>query len=362
MRRHLVIAALAGAVMASSIATSPIASGPIAAGPFAAGLIAAVHAAQPTKSRRAVLPKGYTQVDGIVAVVGKRIITRTALVRALAQHGRSQQMVPTEAERPRSDDDMLRQVLDVLIENELVLSAARELGLTVSDAEIDAELAKLKRKNVWDNQELRENVRRLGFAGVGEYRESIRTEKLRIKMLRTKLGSRLRITEAEVKRVMDVKYKGGTIEEEVRGRHVLVKIPPGAGPMQVNKLRSKAWRIWDMVQAGGKSFAEIAEEHSDDVGTQYGGDLGFMRRWMLDPTFARTLWGLKKKGDVSKVIQTPFGFHIVQLVDRRMAPAKDKRYIEQMVRGLLTEQAFLKLYRNWIGELRQTRHIELRLK
>ena len=209
----------------------------IAASALAVTAPAQASAAEP-KTRRAKLPKGYSEVDGIVAVVGKRIITRTALIRALGQHGRSQQMVPTAAGRPRSDKAMLRQVLEVLIENELVLSAARQLGLTVSDDEIDREIERLKTKNLWDMAELRENVRKLGFAGIREYRDHVRTEKLRVKMLRTKLGSRLRVTEQEVKRVIEVDYKGGKQAEQVRGRHILIKVLPGASPMQVNALRS----------------------------------------------------------------------------------------------------------------------------
>ena len=314
-----------------------------------------------SKVRRAVMPKGYAEVDGIVAVVGRRIITRTALIRALGKHGRSAQMVPTAAERPRSDAAMLRQVLDSLIENELVLLAARELGLTVSDAEIDAEIDRLKKKNLWDIEELRENVRRLGYTGIRDYRESVRTEKLRVKMLRTKLGARLRVTEQEVQRVLDVKYKGGEIEEEIHSRHILVKVPPGAGPMEVNRLRTKAWKIYDLCTAPGANFAAVAEERSDDVGTEMGGDLGWMRRWMLDPTFARTLWAMRKPGEISQVIQTPFGFHIVQFLERRMAPARDKRYVQQMVRALLTEEQFIKLYKAWIDELKASHHIEIRL-
>lgn len=321
---------------------------------------AAEKPATPT-GRRAALPGGYTEVDGIVAVVGKHIITRTALMRALAQHGRSQQMVPTAAERPRSEAAMLRQVLDVLVENELVLAAARELGLTVSDDEIDKEIEALRKKNLWDLSELRENVGKLGFADIREYREHIRTEKLRVKMLRTKLGSKLRVTEDEVKRVVDVDYKGGTQAEQARGRHILIKVPPNATPMQVNALRTKAWAVWDLVKKADKSFAELAEEHSDDVGTAFGGDLGFMNRWLLDPTFARTLWELPNAGAVSPVIQTPFGFHIVQLVAKRMAPVQDTRLLEQVVRARLTERQFVKLYKTWIAELRSTRHVEIRL-
>lgn len=322
---------------------------------------ASAKSAGATGGRRATLPKGYADVDGIVAVVGRRIITRSALIRAMGKHGRSAEMVPTTAERPRNDEAMLLQVLGVLVENELVLSAARELGLTINDTEIDAELERLKKKNLWDMSELRENVRRLGFTGIREYRENIRTEKVRVKMLRTKLGARLRVTEQQVKQILDVKYKGGTMEEEVHSRHILVKVPPDAGPMQVNKLRSKAWQIHDKVTATGAVFATIAEESSDDVGTEEGGDLGWMRRWMLDPTFARTLWKMQKPGEISAVIQTPFGFHILQYLGKRMVPARDKRYIQQMVRALLTEQQFVKLYKSWIGELKASNHIEIRL-
>ena len=130
--------------------------------------------------------------------------------------------------------------------------------------------------------------------------------------------------------------------------------------MQVNALRSKAWKVWDLIKKGDKSFAELAEEHSDDVGTAYGGDLGYMHRWLLDPTFARTLWGLPKPDAVSEVIQTPFGFHIVQLVGRRMAPVANPQLLQQVVRAMLTEKQFVKLYKTWLAELKASRHIEIR--
>jgi peptidyl-prolyl cis-trans isomerase SurA len=314
----------------------------------------------PAEVRRAAMPEGYVEVDGIAAVVGKHIITLSALVRAQAQGATSQQMVPTSAERPRNERDALRQTLETLIDNELIADAARGLGLTVADDEIDAYLDDLRKRNVWDLAELREAVRRLGFADMAAYREHVRAEKLRVAAIRAKLGSRLRVTDEEVQKVLETDYAGGKTEEEIRSRHILVKVPAGATPYQLTELRRKAWKIHDQVKAGSKPFAEAAEEFSDDMGTQYGGDLGYMRRWMLDQTFANTLWSLQKD-EISEVIQTPFGFHIVQLLDRRRVPVKDKRILEQFIRAQLTETSFVRLYKAWMLELRAATHVEIRI-
>ncbi|MCO4760081.1 MAG: peptidylprolyl isomerase [Myxococcales bacterium] len=311
--------------------------------------------------RKAKLPKGYRQLDGIAAVVGRKIITLSQLVRAQAQNSASQKLVPTrQSVRPRNRREMLRQVLDTLIDNLLVTQAATSLGITVPDTEIDGHLKKLRDRNLWDMDELKEAVRKMGFADVAAYRQHVRAEKLRVKMIRSKLGSRLRVAEAEIKRVLDLQYKGGTVEEELHSRHILIKVPEGASPVVLNRLRDKAWKIHDVVQAKKKSFVDAAEEFSDDEGTEYGGDLGWMRRWMLDQTFAGTLWSLKK-GQISKVVQTPFGFHIIKLIDRRTVKAKNKRILEQMVRAQLMEKQFAKLYEQWIAELRRTAHVEIRI-
>ncbi|HAN32790.1 MAG TPA: hypothetical protein DCQ06_14445 [Myxococcales bacterium] len=313
------------------------------------------------QGRRAKLPKGFQQLESVVAVVGQHIITLSELVRAQAQNKASQRLVPTrQAERPRNSRELLRQVLNTQVDNLLVTQAAKKLGLTVADSEIDKHLKKLKDQNIWDQEELRQNLGKMGFADVASYRNHVRNEQLRMKMIRTKLGSKLRIAEAEIKRVLKLEYKGGTQEQEIHSRHILIKVPQGASPLQVNALRNKAWGIYDRIKAGKLAFVDAAEEYSDDEGTGAGGDLGWMRRWMLDPTFSRTLWSLKKD-QISKVILTPFGFHIVQLLERRTVAAKNKRILEQMVRAQLVEQQFTKFYEQWLTELRSAAHVETRL-
>ena len=155
-------------------------------------------------------------------------------------------------------------------------------------------------------------------------------------------------------------HGGGQWEDELRGRHILVAVPPSASPPEVAQLRAKAWACWDDLSKNGKSWDEVEKACSDERGAGPGGDIGWQRRWTLEPTFAGKLWSLKK-GETSSVIQTPFGFHIVQLLDRRRAAVKDKDLLEEFVRRRLSEDQFVRLYRAWIEELRASTHIEVRI-
>lgn len=310
--------------------------------------------------RRAQLPAGYVEVDGIAAVVGDQIIGMGELRRAEGSQAASQSFLPTEADRPRSEAALRRQTLDSLVDNALVLRAAKDLGLSVEEREVDAQIEGTKKKNRWSDDDLQEAVGRIGFATVQAYRSHVRNELMRMQMLRYKVGSKMRVAEDDVKRVLAQEHGGGQWEDELRGRHILVSVPPSASPPEVAQLRAKAWACWDQLSKGGKPWDEVESSCSDERGAGPGGDIGWQRRWTLEPTFAGKLWSLKK-GETSSVIQTPFGFHIIQLLDRRRAEVKDKELLEEYVRRRLSEDQFVRLYRAWIEELRASTHIDVRI-
>lgn len=319
----------------------------------------ALPAGAQAESRRAQLPPGYEEVDGIAAVVGDQIITVGDLRRALGTQQSGQQVLPGEAEKPRSEAALRMQTLQALIDNALVLKAAKDLGLTVEDREVEAQLEQTRKRNGWTEDEMVEAVRRIGFPTLVAYRAHVRSEMLRVQMLKIKLGSRLRVTDEEVKKTMELEHCGGTCEDEVRARHILVALRPDASPREVAALREKAWKLHDQVKAQPDKFAEIAEKFSDDRGAPEG-DLGYQRRWVLDQTFANKLWSMKK-GEISPVVQTTFGFHVIQMLDRRRVEAKDAEMLQNFVRARLSEEQFLRLYRQWMDELRKSSHIEVRI-
>lgn len=317
---------------------------------------ATVHAEEP---RRAKLPAKFEEVEGVAALVGDSVITLGELRRAMGSQVSSQQAVPTDIERPRSDAELRLQVLQSLIESTLVLRAAKELGVTAEDREVEQQIADVKKRNSWDDDDLDRAVRQLGFPGAAAYRVHVKQELVRLHMLKIKLGSRLRIGEEEVQKVLELEHCNGTCEEELHARHIMIGVRPDDSPRTVNAKREKAWKVYDLLVAGKKGFEALAEEFNDDRGAP-DGDLGWQRRWTLEPSLAAKLWSLKKN-DISAVVQTPYGFHVLQVLDRRKSPAKDKELLLNLVRNRLQEDQLVKLYKAWIEEMRRATHIDVRI-
>ncbi len=314
-----------------------------------------VLAAEKSAARRAQLPRNYEEVEGVAALVGDQIVLLSDLARAQSSAAAAQAAVPTDAERPRGEAALRLQTLNTLIDNVLIQKAAKDLGLTSEEREVEAQIAQTKKRNSWSDEELAEAVKKIGFSSLAAYRSHVRNELLRMQMLRVKLGSKLRVSDDEIKKVLVQEHGGGVYEEEVHAQHILLTIKADATPMQVAAQREKAWKAYDEVMAAKRTFQEIAEEYGDDTF-----DLGWQRRWTLDQTFATKLWSLKP-GEVSTVVQTPFGFHVIKLLERRRAPVKDKDVLEQYVRAKLSEEQFVRLYKAWIEELRASTHVEVRI-
>ncbi|MBM4344309.1 MAG: peptidylprolyl isomerase [Deltaproteobacteria bacterium] len=309
--------------------------------------------------RRAKLPAKFEEVEGVAALVGDSVITLGELRRAMGSQVSSQQAVPTDIEKPRSEAELRLQVLQSLVDGTLVLRAAKELGVTAEDREVDQQITDVKKRNSWDDDDLDRAVRQLGFAGAAAYRQHVRQELVRLHMLKIKLGSRLRIGEEEVQKVLELEHCNGTCEEEVRARHIMVGVRPDDSPRAVNAKREKAWKVHDLLVAGTRPFEALAEEFNDDRGAP-DGDLGWQRRWTLEPSLAAKLWSLKKN-DISAVVQTPYGFHVLQVLDRRKSAAKDKELLVSLVRNRLQEDQLVKLYKAWIEEMRRSTHIDVRI-
>jgi len=111
-----------------------------------------------------------------------------------------------------------------------------------------------------------------------------------------------------------------TAPEEVRARHILIKLPPAADEKARAAARTKAEDVLAKVKKGG-DFAKLAQDVSEDAGTAgKGGDLGLFSRGHMVPAFDTAAFALEP-GAVSDVVETPFGFHIIKLI-ARVAPER----------------------------------------
>ena len=127
------------------------------------------------------------------------------------------------------------------------------------------------------------------------------------------------VTDARIKASYDER-KAEFQREEVQARHILIQLPPGADDAVKAAKRQVAEGVLKQLQ-GGADFAKLAGQHSDDPGSKgRGGDLGWFSRGEMVPVFEDAVFSLNQ-GQISGVIETQFGFHLVQLQDKRAGRA-----------------------------------------
>jgi peptidyl-prolyl cis-trans isomerase D len=130
-----------------------------------------------------------------------------------------------------------------------------------------------------------------------------------------------------------------TEPEQVRARHILVKVASGAADDQKAKARQKATDLLAKVKAGG-DFAGLAKQSSEDTASALkGGDLGFFPRGQMAPEFEAAAFALEP-GGLSDVVESPFGFHIIKVEEKRAAGTKPLAAArDEIVASLKNERA-----------------------
>ncbi|AEH44900.1 PpiC-type peptidyl-prolyl cis-trans isomerase [Thermodesulfatator indicus DSM 15286] len=119
--------------------------------------------------------------------------------------------------------------------------------------------------------------------------------------------------------------------EEVRARHILIQVPQNASKEEVKKAYEKAQKIRERLLKG-EDFAKLAKEYSDDPGTKdKGGELGFFSRGQMIKEFEDAAFSLKP-GEISKPIRTPFGFHIIQVEEKKVPKEKPFEEVKAKVK------------------------------
>lgn len=146
------------------------------------------------------------------------------------------------------------------------------------------------------------------------------------------------ISGADVQRYYNQHQQQFQVPEEVQVRHILIKVAPKANAQTVAAAKSKAEGILKQLKSG-VNFAELAKKYSDDPGSKaQGGELGFIQHGATVPEFDKTAFSLQP-GQISPVIRTQFGFHILQVEARQPAHVKSVDEVHDLILANLTQQA-----------------------
>jgi parvulin-like peptidyl-prolyl isomerase len=146
------------------------------------------------------------------------------------------------------------------------------------------------------------------------------------------------VSDVEVKAFYDKNQEQMKRPERVHVRHVLVKVDKGATAEAKQKARAKADDVLAKAK-GGADFAKLASESSDDPGSkQHGGDLSWVARGQTVPPFEAAAFALKKPNDLSPVVETEYGYHVIQLLAHEDAGVVPLAEVKDRIAEFLKQQ------------------------
>ena len=260
---------------------------------------------------QAPVPADIVEVDRIVAVVNNEVITlhelRSRTEEAIAQL-RSRNVTPP------SREDLERQQLERMIMEKVQLQYAAENQLRVDDRLLEASLVRIAESNRMDVAQLRAAIERDGMQW-SRFREDIRKQIVLSRLRDREVESRVVVTEGEIDNYIANPERKADQNEEYNLSHILLRVPEGAGPDELIRLKARADAALEQIRKG-EDFARVAASYSDAQDAVSGGSLGWRPLDRLPTLFAQAAPRLKQ-GEVSEVMRSPAGFHIVQLAGKR---------------------------------------------
>jgi peptidyl-prolyl cis-trans isomerase SurA len=251
--------------------------------------------------------------DAIIAVVNNEVITRQELLERarIVERRMHNQGVALPAQ-----PEFQRQLLERMIVDRAQMQLAKEYGIRVDDTMLDRAVSRIAEQNRMSLQEFRNQLEREGTP-FNKFREDIREEILMQRLREREVDNKIQITESEVENYLAAERSSAQSRQEYKLSQILVRIPENASPEQIAARGERAEQVMQQIKAGG-DFAKLAATYSDSSDALNGGDLGWRNEDRLPELFINAVANLRE-GDVSSVVKSANGFHIIKLTGKRGA-------------------------------------------
>lgn len=292
-------------------AASPATPGQMGGQPGTASQLPGQPAAAPAP------PVDTSRMPAVVARVNGVDIKKDELVRQAEQMRMRVMQSSQGRQTPPLDATFYKQILDGLVAQTLLLQDASKQGITVTDQEIKPQLDSI-RKQFPDAATFE---KALASQGMNEkaLQANLRQEALIQKYITTKVLSGVTVDDEAARQFYEQNKNQMQRPERVHLRHILVRVEPTASADDKQKAKTKAEDLLKRAQ-GGEDFGKLAAENSDDPGTKtQGGDLSWVTRGQAPPPFEQAAFALAKPNDLSPVVESQAGYHIIQLLERQAA-------------------------------------------
>ncbi|MGN0854633.1 MAG: peptidylprolyl isomerase [Kiritimatiellia bacterium] len=272
------------------------------------------------------------------------------LVRFYMSHGMTMEEIRKNLPK------LQEKALDQAIGAKLLFDRACQLDLPVTGAEVDAEVAKVVAQ-VGGEENFRKALAAQNITGAAFRRELEKGARVN-KLVSQACAGVADPTEEEIARFYEAHRSEYVVAPQVLCQHILVKSAEGDPSEAKSAAFEKIRAIRARIIAGG-DFAEEAKKHSDCPSGQQGGSLGWFGRGMMVPEFDTCAFAMKK-GEVSDIVTTQFGYHIIYKADEKGGGAQTLVDVHDQIKDLLRHQARGQAMDAFVAELRAAATIEFK--
>ncbi len=251
-------------------------------------------------------------------------------------------------------DEILRRSLDQLITYTLLQQESKARKIEVTKAEVDARVAEM-RKQFPSEAQFRKALGERGMT-VERLQEDARIDMVITKMMESEVATLPAATDQEARDFYQKNPEKFQQPEAVRASHILIPTQ-NADAATKKQMRTQVESVLKMAKTG-TDFGQLAREYSKDRSAAQGGDLGFFPRGQMVPQFEQAAFALKP-GEISGIVESQFGFHIIKVTERRPASTVPFEQVSGQILQFLTEQKKAQRAEAFVGELKKRARIEV---
>jgi parvulin-like peptidyl-prolyl isomerase len=295
--------------------------------------------------------------DKIIAVVNDEVITLKEFNDACEPYLKR----IDETYKGNDKEVIIRQTKDAilqrLIDNLLIEHEAKKAGASIKEEEVTDVLKEMLTKQ---NIKMEDFLKRLESEGnsLAAVKKEIKEQLMRMRLMRREIKAKIMVSEQEIGEYYNQhrdEYEG---KEAVRIKQILLLIPQGADKATKAKIKEEALQIQKRA-LGGEPFEQLAAKYSQGPGAAQGGDIDFIEKGGIIPEVETVAFSLPLE-QVSGVIESGIGFHILKVVDKRGAGLKPMATVREEIKTKLEDGKLEKKYDEWISSVRKKSSIEIR--
>ena len=304
-------------------------------------------------------PKTQKSSEEAVEIAIAQVNDHKIYMSDLAREMRMMGVDPRNAANNMNKESFIKfrdQLIESLINQELMYEEGKKIGFEPKDAEVNAEIAKVKANTPNYNQILR-------MQGLTEEKFAVLVKRfMTMKKLRDEKIQPLAkpVTDDDIKKYYE-ENKGKYVQKEsVRASHILLKTSANSTEQEKAEIRKKMESILQEAR-NGANFAELAKKYSQCPSAQQGGDLQYFTRGRMVQPFEDAAFALKP-GEISDIVETEFGYHIILLQDKKPGRQLSLDEVKDSIEEVLSDKALNDALEEWLKPIREKASIKILLK